>query len=88
MTAANEKLFDRIEEALKQIRPFLEADGGNVSLVDVTDDNIAKVKLHGSCISCNMSHMTMKAGVEEAIKRSVPEIVAVEAVNLQPQANI
>lgn len=76
------ELYQRIEDALKQIRPFLEADGGNVSLVDVTEDFVARVKLHGSCSTCNMSMMTMKAGVEETVKRAVKEIKAVEAINV------
>jgi Fe-S cluster biogenesis protein NfuA len=80
-------LYERIEEALKQIRPFLEADGGNVTLVDVTDDFTARVKLHGSCSTCNMSMMTMRAGVEETVKRAVKEIKAVEAVNLPMNLN-
>ena len=75
-------ITDKIEEALKQIRPYLEKDGGDVSLVEVTTDYVAKVKLHGSCSSCNMSMMTLKSGIEEAIKRAVPEIVSVEAINL------
>jgi Fe-S cluster biogenesis protein NfuA len=78
----NSNLIQKVEEALSQIRPFLEADGGNVSLVEITNDYTAKVKLHGSCISCSMSHMTMKAGIEEAIKRAVPEIISVVPVNL------
>lgn len=72
---------DKINEALKSIRPFLEADGGDVTLEEVTDDGIAKVKLHGACSSCSMSSMTMKAGIEEAIKKAVPQINAVIAVN-------
>jgi Fe-S cluster biogenesis protein NfuA len=75
-------LIDRVEEALNQIRPFLEADGGNVSLVEITSDFAVKVRLHGSCVSCSMSHMTMKAGIEESVKRSVPEIRSVIPVNL------
>ena len=75
-------LSKRVEEALDQIRPYLQADGGNVSLVEITDDFIAKVELQGACKSCSMSMMTMKAGIEESIKRSVPEIKSVEAVNL------
>ncbi len=75
-----EDLTDRVIESLKEIRPYLEADGGDISLVEITDDLKAIVKLHGACIDCNMSHMTMKAGVEEVIKRTVPEIVAVEAL--------
>lgn len=74
-------ISEKIEEALREIRPFLEADGGNVSLVEVTDDLIARVELHGSCVSCSMSKMTMKAGVEETIRRAVPEIKSVEAIN-------
>lgn len=74
----------RIEEALQQLRPFLEADGGNVSLVEITSDNIVKLELLGACRSCSMSMMTLKAGIEDAVKRAVPEIQAVEAINLMP----
>jgi len=71
----------KIEEALDTIRPYLLADGGNVELVEITDDLIVRVELKGACQSCSMSTMTMKAGIEETIKRAVPEIKAVEAVN-------
>lgn len=71
----------KIENALEQVRPFLKADGGDISLVEVTDDNIVRVKLHGACKGCSISHITMKAGVEEAIKNAVPEIKTVEAVS-------
>ena len=80
----NKDLVVRVEEALQQIRPYLEADGGNVSLVEVTSDNIVKLELHGACKTCSMSMMTMKAGIEESIRRSVPEILSVEAINLSP----
>lgn len=72
----------RIREALSDLRPFLEADGGDITLEEVTTDGIARVRLHGACSSCSMSHMTMKAGVEEAIKRVAPAIKRVDAVNL------
>ena len=72
-------LIGKIEEAITQLRPFLEADGGDIRLLRV-EDNIAKVKLFGACQDCNMSTMTLKAGVEEAVKKAAPEIVAVEAV--------
>jgi len=72
---------ERIEEALKSIRPYLEADGGNVELLDITEDNVVLVELQGACKSCGMSTMTMKAGIEETIKRAVPEVTKVEAVN-------
>jgi Fe-S cluster biogenesis protein NfuA len=71
----------KIEEALNTIRPYLVADGGNIELVEITDDLIVRVELKGSCQSCSMSTMTMKAGIEETIKRAVPEIKAVEAIN-------
>jgi Fe-S cluster biogenesis protein NfuA len=66
--------------ALSQIRPFLEKDGGDISLVEITTDMVARVKLHGACETCSMSVMTLKAGVEENIKNLAPEIVRVEAV--------
>jgi Fe-S cluster biogenesis protein NfuA len=74
----------RIEEALQQLRPFLEADGGNVSLVEITPDNVVRLELLGACRSCSMNMMTLKAGIEDAVKRAVPEIQAVEAINLMP----
>jgi Fe-S cluster biogenesis protein NfuA len=76
----DEALYGRIEQALIQIRPYLEADGGNVSLADVTQDMIVRVRLHGACSSCKMSMMTLKAGVEQSIIRAVPEIKGVEAI--------
>lgn len=74
--------IDRIEAALADLRPFLKADGGDITLEEVTTDGIARVRLHGACTNCAMSPMTMKAGVEEAIKRVAPHIKAVEAVNI------
>jgi len=73
-------LIDKIETAIQQLRPFLEADGGDIRLLRV-ENNVAKVKLLGACQSCNMSAMTLKAGVEEAVKKAAPEIVAIEAVD-------
>ena len=71
----------KIEEALDQIRPYLKADGGDVSLVEITAEKIVKLELHGACKTCSMSMMTLKAGIEETIKRAVPEIKSVEAIN-------
>ena len=68
------KILSKIEGALDEIRPYLEADEGDISLIEVTDDMVVKVKLMGACSSCNVSMMTMKSGVEQAIKRAVPEI--------------
>jgi Fe-S cluster biogenesis protein NfuA len=81
------RILQKIEEALTQIRPYLQADGGDVSLLEVTPDMIVKLELQGACKSCAMSAMTMKAGIEEAIKRAVPEIKGVEAVNRVPEFN-
>ncbi|MGB0368755.1 MAG: NifU family protein [Flavobacteriales bacterium] len=75
------KLKVKVEDALQTMRPFLEADGGDMELVDITDEMVVQVRLLGSCKTCGMSEMTLKAGIEEAVKRSVPEIIAVEAVN-------
>ena len=76
------EIVQRVEEALNNIRPYLEADGGNVRLLEVTEDKVVKLELEGNCVSCPMSSMTMKAGVEDAIKRAVPEISRVMAVNI------
>jgi Fe-S cluster biogenesis protein NfuA len=84
MDTTKESLLFRVEEALNTIRPYLETDKGNVSVVEITDDNILKIKLLGSCESCPMSIMTLKAGIEQAVLKAVPEIIAVEAINLTP----
>ena len=78
MVNTQDNLLQRIETALDSIRPYLKADGGNIEVVEVTDKNLLKVRLVGNCESCPMSFMTMKAGVEEAIKKHVPEIVGLE----------
>jgi len=78
----NQELFDRVEVALKSIRPYLEADGGDVELVEITEENTAMLELKGACSTCSMSHMTMKAGIEETIMRAVPEIKAVQAIRI------
>jgi Fe-S cluster biogenesis protein NfuA len=80
-----ENLVSRIEHALDQIRPFLQADKGDITLVEVTDDLWVKVELHGACKDCSMSYMTMKAGVEESIKKVAPEVLGVEAINALKQ---
>jgi len=76
----------RIRAALDELRPFLEADGGDITLDEVTADGVARVRLHGACCGCAMVPMTMKAGVEEAIKRVAPQVKKVEAVNLGVEA--
>ncbi len=82
-TIALEKssLMSRVESALDTIRPYLKADGGNVRIVDITEDMVVQLQLLGSCGSCPMSMMTLKAGVEQAIIKEVPEIRAILAVS-------
>ena len=74
-------LTERVESALDSIRPFLRTDGGDVSLIEITPEMVVKLKLIGACESCSMSSMTMKAGIEKSIRRAVPEILHVEAIN-------
>ncbi len=76
------ELIDQVEKALDNIRPYLVADGGNVKVLSIDENKVVLLELLGSCGSCPMSAMTLKAGVEESIKRAVPEITAVKAVNL------
>ncbi|MFH1397999.1 MAG: NifU family protein [Candidatus Omnitrophota bacterium] len=71
---------EQIEKALDKVRGMLAMDGGNVELVDVSEDGIVKVKLTGSCGCCPMSEMTLKMGIERALKQEVPQIKAVVAV--------
>jgi Fe-S cluster biogenesis protein NfuA len=73
-------LREKIEQALNRIRPALQADGGNVELVDVTPEGVVKVKLTGACGGCPMSQMTLKMGVERVLREAVPEIKEVVSV--------
>lgn len=73
-------LLARVENALNQLRPYLEADNGDVSLIEITDDMVVRLKFLGACRSCSMSAMTLKAGIEQTILRMVPEIKSVEAI--------
>ncbi len=75
-------LLGRVEEAIKSIRPYLEADGGDVKVLDIDQNMIVQLEMLGACSACPMSAMTLKAGVEEAIKRVVPEIKGINAVNV------
>jgi Fe-S cluster biogenesis protein NfuA len=81
MISNKEKLLERIEQALSSIRPHLALDGGNIEVVELTDDMRVKIKWIGNCETCSMSAMTMKSGIEFTIKSAIPEIIAVEAVN-------
>jgi Fe-S cluster biogenesis protein NfuA len=80
--ATIEELTLKIEASLDSIRPYLEADGGNVRITEITDDYLVKLEFVGACGNCPMSTMTFKAGVEEAIRKAVPEIKGIEVINL------
>ncbi len=78
--AKEEKMKEKIETALEKIRPSLQADGGDVELVEVTPDGVVKVRLTGACGGCPMSQVTLKMGIEKALKQEVPELKEVVAV--------
>jgi Fe-S cluster biogenesis protein NfuA len=73
-------LKEEVRAALEDVRPHLQMDGGDVELVEVTDDGVVKVKLTGSCAGCPMSQMTLKWGVESYLKKKIPDVKSVEAV--------
>ena len=70
----SKRILNKIEAALDKIRPYLQTDGGDISLVEVSDDYIVKVKLSGACETCHVSMMTLKNGVEVAVKNAVPKV--------------
>jgi len=78
---SEKSLIDRVESAIDEIRPYLIADGGDIKVISVDNRSIVNLELLGSCKSCPMSPMTLKAGVEEAIKKQVPEINGINAIN-------
>lgn len=84
MKTATSDLQTRIEQSLNSIRPYLEADGGNVRVLELTHGLILRLEFVGACGSCPMSTMTFKAGVEEAVRKAVPEVKSIEVVNLMP----
>ena len=71
-------MFEKVKKALEIVRPMLQRDGGDVELVEVTDDGVVKVRLRGACAGCPMSQMTLTQGVEQILKQHVPEIKSVE----------
>lgn len=81
-SVTSKKVIEKVEGALQTIRPYLEADGGDVKLLNINEEGVVTLELLGACGSCPMSTMTLKAGVEEAIKRAVPEINSVVAINI------
>jgi Fe-S cluster biogenesis protein NfuA len=71
---------EKVEQALNKVRPTLQADGGDVELVEVGENGVVKVRLTGACGGCPMSQLTLKMGIERILKKEVPEVVSVEAV--------
>ena len=76
------ELEQKVNNVIDQIRPYLQADGGNIQFVNITDDFVVNVELQGACASCPMSIMTLKQGVEQAMVKAIPEIKSVEAINI------
>ena len=76
----HEQLTENVLKALDEIRPFLNSDGGDISLIDVLEDKHVKVRLEGACVGCSVNQMTLRAGVETTIKKYVPQIETVENV--------
>lgn len=76
------ELETKVRNVIEQIRPYLQADGGDISFVELTSENIVNVELHGACGSCPFSRMTLKNGVEDAMKKAIPEVKSVEAINM------
>ena len=83
MDQNREEITKKVENVIAQIRPYLQQDGGDIEFIEYTDDNIVNVKLLGACGSCPYSTMTLKNGVESAMKKAIPEVKSVEAINLE-----
>jgi len=77
---ANQEMFDKVNGIIETLRPYLQDDGGDIQLIDVTDDLVVKVQLQGACGACPYSLMTLKNGVEQAIRKEIPEIKEVVGV--------
>lgn len=77
MIMTSEELKSKVEMALEEIRPFLQSDGGDISLVSIDNDNLVKVRLEGTCVGCTVNQMTLKSGVEMTIKKHAPQILKV-----------
>ncbi len=78
---ATTELYKQVEEVLNKIKPYLEAHGGSVELVSVTDDGVVEVRLQGACRGCPMSEMTLRLGIEQVLKESLPEVKEVRSVD-------
>jgi Fe-S cluster biogenesis protein NfuA len=84
MSINKKDIEEKVLSSMEQLRPFLHADGGDMELIEITDDAVVVVRLLGACSDCSMSMMTLKAGLEEAVKKAAPEVKSVIA--LAPEA--
>lgn len=75
-----DSVYEKVQSALEQLKPYLHADGGDMELVNITEEGVVQVELLGTCKDCSMKSMTLKAGLEESIKKAVPNIIRVEAI--------
>lgn len=82
MSMATPDLQTRVETTLEELRPYLKADGGDIRLVEITEELVVRIELLGACADCSMINMTLKGGVESALKKAAPELKAIEAINL------
>lgn len=78
---AHSSIFDQVEQVVERIRPAVRSDGGDVELVEVTPEGVAKIRLHGACVGCPSSSMTLHMGIERNIREKVPAVVAVEQIH-------
>ena len=83
LMADKSQMMKDVESALEHVRPHLAVDGGNVELVDITEEKVVLIRWKGACRNCNMTLMTLKAGIEDVVKGKVPGIVSVEAIEEQ-----
>jgi Fe-S cluster biogenesis protein NfuA len=74
-------LFERVEAVIDRIRPVIQSDGGDVELMDVTDEGVASIRLHGACVGCPSSSMTLQMGIEKTVCEKIPEVIAVKQVD-------
>jgi Fe-S cluster biogenesis protein NfuA len=81
LMADKRQMMVDVEAALENVRPHLAVDGGNVELIDITDEKIVLIKWLGACKNCNMTQMTLKAGIEEVVRSKVPEIIRVQSID-------
>ena len=79
---ATPDLQTRVETTLEELRPYLKADGGDIRLVEITEELVVRIELLGACADCSRINMTLKGGVESALKKAAPELKAIEAINL------